>query len=185
MAEPPLNREVSKTCKKKAGTMADSIYTARRPTHPHMARRPTHPHTARRSSMTYKARRPTTGGALYLGWRWSRATRCRGHLRLQRGAGTTAGTNGEGHGRRPRLLLLPSPSPSPSPSPPFSFFLLPSPLLHLPSLLYSPAPPLLHSGGLGAGGSRAGHHRRRSGAGCCGGDVWVLGIVRHNLLGNF
>ena len=39
----------------------------------------------------------------------------------------------------------------PSPSPPFSFFLLPSPLLHLPSLLYSPAPPLLHSGGSGAG----------------------------------
>ena len=49
----------------------------------------------------------------------------------------------------------------PSPSPPFSFFLLPSPLLHLPSLLYSPAPPLLHSGGSGAGGSRAGHHMIR------------------------
>ena len=33
-AEPPLYGEVSKTYKKKASTMADSIYMARRPTHP-------------------------------------------------------------------------------------------------------------------------------------------------------
>ena len=146
MAEPLLYGEVSKTCKKKASTMADSIYTARRPTHPRTARRPTHPHTARRPSMTYKARRPTTRGALYLGWRWSRATRCRGHLRLQRGAGTTAGTNGEGRGRRPRLLLLPSTSSSlllllllPSPSS-FSLLLSSTSLL---SSTGSPAPPLV------------------------------------------
>ena len=136
--------------------MADSIYTARRPTHPRTARRPTHPHTARRPSMTYKARRPTTGGALYLGWRWSRATRCRGHLRLQRGAGTTAGTNGEGRGRRPRLLLLPSPSSS-------LLLLLPSPssfsLLLSSTSLLSSAPLLLRHNLLGN-------------------FVWVLGMWR-------
>ena len=160
MTEPPLYGEVPKTCKKKAGTMADSIYTARRPTHPHTTRRP---------SMTYKARRPTTGGALYLGWWWSRATRCRGHLRLQRGAGTTAGTNGEGRGRRPRLLLLPSPSSSlllllPSPSS-FSLLLSSTSLLSsTPLLLLSSTPAVQGRGAAGAGHPQRVRVRQQSGA---------------------
>ena len=166
MAEPPLYREVSKTCKKKAGTMADSIYTARRPTHPRTARRPTHSHTARRPSMTYKARRPTTGGLYTLG----------GGGVGQRGAGVTF-VSSEGRGRRrgwrgqrPRLLLLPSPSSS-------LLLLLPSPssfsLLLSSTSLLSSTPLLLLSSTLvvqGRGAAGAGHHRRvyvrwRSGTG--------------------
>jgi len=149
--------------------MADSIYTARRPTHPRTARRPTHPHTARRPSMTYKARRPTTGG--FIPW-----------VAVESGdavpgspSSPARGGDDGGDERRGAWPAAEAPPPPfsfllPSPSPPFSFFLLPSPLLHLPSLLYSPAPPLLHSGGSGAGGAAgAGHHRRvhvrrRSGA---------------------
>jgi len=65
-------------------------------------------------------------------------------------------------------LLLPPPFSFfllPSPSPPFSFFLLPS-LLHLPSLLYCPAPPLLQSSGSGGRAPvRRWGRSRQSGAG--------------------
>ena len=104
---------------------------------------------ARRPATTYMARWPTTreGGGLYLGWRWSRATWSRDHLRLRLDVGKMAWTTtGQDvrvqgrHGRRP--LLLPSSSPFLF-SPPLFSFSSPSPPPLLPSSSLLPAPLLL------------------------------------------
>jgi hypothetical protein len=66
LAEPPLYGEVSKTCKKKTSTKAlISTYGMK----------------AVNDIQSTKADNRARG-ALYLGWRWSQATRCRGHLLL-------------------------------------------------------------------------------------------------------